>query len=100
MWTYPTYPRLTRIQQTLDALTQRIATMAVDTTKLVAAVAQVKADQEKNASDILAAVAKLQALPVSTDPAVQAVVDQAVTDLTATASAMETSNTSLEAATA
>ena len=93
-------PRSARIELKLDLLTRKVNAMAVDTTKLVAAVAQVKTDQEKNAADILAAVAKLKALPASTDPAVQAVVDQAVTDLTATATAMEGSNASLEAATA
>ena len=74
--------------------------MAVDTSKLVAAVDQVKTDQAKNAADILAAIAKLQALPPNPDPAAQAVTDQAVADLTGIASSMEQSNTALESASA
>ena len=74
--------------------------MAVDTSKLVAAVEKLKADSAKTVTDIQAIIAKLSALPVSTDPAVQAVVDQAVADLGTIATQTEASNAAAEAAVA
>ena len=82
----------------LDRNHERQDQMAVDTSKLTAVVEQLKADQAKNSADIQTIIDKLS--NVSTDPATQAVIDQAVADLTTISSNTEASNAKAEAAVA
>lgn len=72
--------------------------MALNFSALQTAVAQIKADTAKNATDIAAVIAALQNMPVNNDPANQAIIDQAVSDLGGVQTSLEATNKSAEAA--
>lgn len=83
-------------QASLQIVNERLNKMAVDTSKLTAIVTDLQAKAAQTATDVSAILAKLAGI-TSNDPAVQAVVDQAVTDLTAVRDGLAATDAAAEA---